>query len=283
MTQLWCGSESSYFEFLAREEKAQEFAVKNKVPDIQARSAFEAIDLDWIVIPPIAVMNGDVAMIEIKGDLITGSAGFRRLFGMLGYEEIRAALMESLMREDCKFIMFVVNSGGGSTNGVSSVSRLIREVSKVKPVATYAYFMGSAAYWLGSSANQVFADDTATVGSIGTVYPLVSEHRMLKEKGIDPHFVRSGAFKYAGNSVEEVTPEVKAVIQEMVDDLTAIFFEAVATNRGLSREVVRSRYGDGRVFVAPRAQAIGLVDDVLGLAEAMGRLRAAKPQITTGF
>lgn len=53
-------------------------------------------------LPPLLEVRDGVGIISLKGPLITGSAGFMRLFGITGYTDFQEALMEGATDKSVK-------------------------------------------------------------------------------------------------------------------------------------------------------------------------------------
>lgn len=274
---IWCGDEAlAHIYAKSLRDGPNPLARSRDAKLVMAShgSCFEEEDDGWFVLPPIAQVQGNMAIIKVAGGLIPGEAGWRRAYGMLGYEDIKRAFVESASRNDIQGILMYVDSPGGSTNGLKATSEFIKSYSaSVKPVVAFAANAASAGYWLASSAQAIVADETATMASIGTVLQLVDYTAANEKEGVRFNIFKSGSLKMAGNPNEELSPEAAALFQGIVDDLTAIFMNAVATNRGMSYEVVKARFGDGRHMLGGRATAMGLADQVGYMSDAVMKLQ----------
>lgn len=62
-------------------------------------------------------------------------------------------------------------------------------------------------------------------------------------------------------------------LQERVDDINAFFLRAVSDGRALAGTDLDA-VTDGRVFIAHKAQALGLVDGVMSFEEALDDMAA---------
>ena len=95
--------------------------------------------------------------------------------------------------------------------------------------------------------------------------------------------VKSGAHKDLGSPVRPLSPEDRAILQQVIDDAYDQFLRSVSEGRNLSLEQVRS-FADGRIFTGERAKSLGLVDELGSLEDAIreaGRLAgiAGKPKV----
>lgn len=259
--QMWCGSEESYHTYMHALESFNEFMKDKKEDDIFAAA-----------LPYTKV--GKVGVVSISGSLIPGEVPkiAADWFGVMGYDNIKQAIVAALSDKDVKSIQLRVGSGGGAVQGLKATADFLAEAGKIKPVYTYSdSMMASAAYWLGSTAEHVSVGDMANVGSIGTIAVQTEVTEMRKSAGITDTVIRSGKYKALGHPFEKLTQEAHDQIQERLDYMTSKFVAAVAENRGRSPEVVDSVMGQGRVFMGEQALAVGLVDTVETEQEALAR------------
>jgi ClpP class serine protease len=163
-----------------------------------------------------------------------------------------------LASDQVKSIILDIDSPGGEANGCSELADHIFEARGQKPIAAYIGGTGaSAAYWIASACDRVFASDSAIIGSIGVQSALRSE----KNEG-EIRFVSSQSpNKNRDPATEEGAREVQAVI----DGLAEVFILKVARNRGVGRETVLEEFGQGSVFVGAEAQKRGLIDEITTL------------------
>jgi signal peptide peptidase SppA len=269
-TSLWFGTEDSYDAVLNAMAQARELEAKG--PEalktaIQMRGG--GMGGDPYGLPPLwHVMENGTAVVDIAGSLVNGSAGFYRLFGIVGYEDIKGAIAEALDAKDVKRIVLNIDSGGGAVNGVEDAGSFIRKAASVKPVLTFTGgTMGSAAYWLGSSADHVFAAQTAQVGSVGTLIIAMERSEQMKKDGITAKVFRYGKYKALANSYEKLTADGEEQLQNLADESGKIFVEYAAGRRGTTPEKFQKTMGEGRVFMGRQAAEVGLVDGIMSFDE----------------
>lgn len=195
-----------------------------------------------------------VAVIPIHGPMFRYANLFTRISGATSVEEVALDLKDALNRTDVKAILLDIDSPGGDVNGVHELAEMIYGARGQKPIKAYTgYQCCSAAYWCASAADEVIADDTAVVGSIGVVaaVPKRSESTYTIE------FVSS---KSKNKRIDPTTESGRTQIQARVDALADVFIEAVARNRGITADLVVENYGAGGVAVGQQAVAAGLAD-----------------------
>ncbi len=85
-------------------------------------------------------------------------------------------------------------------------------------------------------------------------------HRRVPQYGVKDASTKSGANKDLLNPLTETSLEQKAIIQSVVDDLYNHFVMLVAKNRNIPEKEVRT-IADGRIFTAPEALRLNLIDE----------------------
>ena len=264
--KVWAGTEASLHAALdAEEARATRMAAGERLGDKDRETS-----------RLLAIDDAGVATISIKGSLTNdGDADWNEWMGMTGYPEIRDAMISAATDASVQHIILDIDSGGGAVSGVDDTAKLIRLVhDNVKPVTAFTDgSMYSAAYWLGSSAGEVYASKAAGMGSIGVIATHMERSEMLKEAGIGVTVVRAGKYKALANGVEKLTEEGKAQIQAGVDAAYKIFVDHVATMRGKSYEFADSVMAQGREFYGQAGADAGLVDGIKSFDQVMSDVK----------
>jgi protease-4 len=126
----------------------------------------------------------------------------------------------------------------------------------------------SGGYYVACGADRVIAHPATVTGSIGVYGQLINAADLLDTLGVEGIIIRSADSKAVGNWFEHPTEEQLAVEQEIVDELHALFVRAVAEGRGMDEAEVRE-LADGRPYTGQQALALGLVDSLGGMTEAL--------------
>lgn len=218
---------------------------------------------------------GNVAVIPITGTIQTKSNYVTRYMGGTSLAVLERDFQAALNDTQVKAIVLFVDSYGGSAEQNDEVSRLIYSSRGKKPIQ--AFVRGgccSAAYYLASAADSINASPSSTIGSIGCIAIHQEFAEALKEMGIGATVITHGSKKGSGNVYEKLSPEGKADLQKWVSDFGELFTAAVARNRGVSADVINAKYGQGAVFLASEALAIGMIDRVATYEQVLSELNA---------
>ena len=199
------------------------------------------------------IRNG-VAIIPVVGSIFRYANMFTEVSGATSTQVLSTDFNEALNNKDVKGILLDIDSGGGQANGISELSSMIFNARGVKPIKAYIGGSGaSAAYWIGSSADEVVINDTGVAGSIGAMLSFDDNSAQKEKDGIVE-------MKY----ISSVSPlkNSNSELQALVDSLGEIFVENVARNRGVTVENVKENFGKGGLFVGKDAVSAGLADRV---------------------
>ena len=268
----WAGSEESYEQVLKADAR---------IEALQAREGMTASRLDEMLaaLPPIWRHEGSTAVIEINGPVVDGDAGWRRLFDVLGYDNIAQAAIEAASHVDTKSMLYHINSPGGAVSGITDMSAILARLSELKPSAVHtSNLMCSAGYWMASSiAGQISCGPVALVGSIGVLQIHTDLSKMYDGIGVKFTVLRSGKYKAETNSYEPLSEDARQRAEAQLADVHALFRAQVAKGRpGLTGEQLAD-VTEGQTFLGKRAVSAGLADRVTNFELALKLLDKQKP------
>lgn len=221
--------------------------------------------------PLLNIENG-VGVIDVSGPLIRKPDIFSQVFfGATDTEYLTAAVREAASRPDVEAIFLDIDSPGGSVTGIPELAQAVADAGKQKPV--YAFSSGqmcSAAYWMASQAQAIYATPSAQVGSIGVLLPMVDDSEAFKNAGIKVEVFAAGKFKGIGLPGVSLTDDQRAHLQSNIAEIAGDFHDAVlARGRKIPPEAM-----EGQAFSGKQAQRMNLAGVVQDRADAMNRLRS---------
>lgn len=230
------------------------------------------------------LMDGGTAVLSLTGPMTKRPQSFGSGTSTV---QMRRLVRRAAADPDVKQIALVIDSPGGQVSGTHELAADVARAREQKRVAAYIEDLGaSAAYWVASQADAIYANETAFVGSIGTYLAVADTSRMYENEGVKVHLLKTGPHKGAGYPGVPVTEAQLAHWQHEVDQVNETFLGHVSQGRRLPLDYTRS-IADGRTHVARDAYGLGLIDGVQTL-EAMltdlrdGRIAARVPVPATG-
>ena len=143
-----------------------------------------------------------------------------------------------------------------------------------KPViAVFMDVAASGGYYLACACDEIVAHRSSVTGSIGVIIQLFDVSGTLQWIGVKPEAITSGPSKDAGSPFRALKPEERQQFQTIVDSLYERFVEVVVNGRPKLDEQQVRKLADGRVYDAPRAAELGLVDRIGTLRDTIERLK----------
>lgn len=209
-----------------------------------------------------------IAVIHVDGALAFRNTLETYWFDQDTYDAIGDAFEEVVNDPNVQGIVFEIDSPGGIVSGVSDLAAKIYGHRGEKPYGIVAHSAGemcSAAYWIGSACEKIYASDNASLGSIG----VLCVFRKSKDETVT--VVRSNLSPLKAPSPD--TSEGRTQIEKELDDLASVFISTVAQNRGVDYETVLNDFGQGAVFVGRNAVKAGLADDVMSLEDVIYNMK----------
>ena len=223
---------------------------------------------------------GSVAVLPLFGTIFPRANLLTDVSGATSAERFGAQFAELIQDPDVSAIVLDVDSPGGQANGIDEVSRQIFEARGKKPIVAVAnYLMASAAYYIGTAADEVVVTPSGEVGSIGAFSVHEDISAALEQKGIKVSLISEGKYKVEGNPYQPLTVEARAAIQVRVSEVYDAFIKSVARNRGIKPAAVRNGYGEGRLVGSRQAVEMGMADRMGTLEETIDRLLRDSPSM----
>ena len=212
-----------------------------------------------------------IALIDVDGIIVNSRQS--KLFG--SGENPVSLLLEQLdkARRDSavKAVILRINSPGGSVVASELMHSEIMHFKKSgKPiVAVMMDVAASGGYYIACACDEILAQPSTVTGSIGVIMQLFEFSKTMDMIGIRSDAITSGKFKDGGSPLRAMRPEEREVFQKIIDRMFEGFVQVVTAGRkNLDEKTVRS-LADGRIYLAPQALELGLIDRIASMREAV--------------
>lgn len=214
--------------------------------------------------------QANIAVLPIYGVLTPRASLLSSSSGGSSAESIRDDFRAAMDDPKVDGVVFDVDSPGGVVDGLPELAAELFAARGQKPITAVANTqMASGALWLGAMADKIFASPSAQVGSIGVIGVHKDRSEKYAKEGIKTTIIRTSKFKGEGSDAEPLSDETKAAMLDEAMHYDDLFSADMARGRGVSVEHVRASYGQGRMFVAPKAVKAGLIDGIMTLEQAI--------------
>ncbi|MCL2549588.1 MAG: signal peptide peptidase SppA [Methanimicrococcus sp.] len=201
-----------------------------------------------------------IAVIHISGTMYTGDYMYGS--GYAGSDAICNHIRAAANNNSVKAIVLRIDSPGGTASCSQEINaEIARAQAMGKPVVTS---MGdqatSAAYYVASQTDYIYATPSTITGSIGVYIIHYDYSEAYDDSGINITMIKSGEMKDMGANFRPMTDAEKKYQQQVVNELFYIFVDDVAKGRHMSRADVLT-LADGRYYTGADAKKNGLIDD----------------------
>jgi signal peptide peptidase SppA len=179
-------------------------------------------------------------------------------------------------------VAVVVNSPGGSPVQSNLIFRRIRQLAKEKEKRVYVFcedIAASGGYFLALSGDEIYADPSSIVGSIGVISAGFGLDKVIDRLGIERRVHTAGKDKGALDPFRPERPEDVALLKELQRDVHEVFMNAVKERRGGKLSGAEEDLFSGSFWSAPRARELGLIDGIADLRSKMQELHGRKVRL----
>jgi len=220
--------------------------------------------------PGYQVIDG-VAVIEVFGGLAHRGGLQADSSYILGYQTIARRLTAALEDSGVHTVLMVLDSPGGEVSGVFSLAEQIYNARGTKRIVAAVSDMAcSAGYLIASACGEVYASETACLGSIGVVMRHVDQSKRIEKMGMTITHIFMGDHKVDGNPFEPLPEDVRARYQNVCIKLYTMFTQRVALYLGMDVQAVINT--QAAVYVGDESLNVGLANGVESTDETISRL-----------
>lgn len=171
-------------------------------------------------------------------------------------------------------VAVVINSPGGSPVQSHLIFQRIRQLAKEKDKRVYVFcedIAASGGYFLALAGDEIYADPSSIVGSIGVISASFGLDRFIERFGIERRVHTTGKDKGALDPFQPERPEDVARLQDLQQDVHEVFTGVVRERRAGKLKGAEKELFSGAFWSAQKAVEFGLVD---GLADLRSKMQA---------
>jgi serine protease SohB len=208
--------------------------------------------------------RGDVPVVPLVR--LSGAIGMPAALGRgsLSLSSIDATLKKAFSVSGAKVVALAVNSPGGSPVQSHLIFRRIRQLAAEKKLPVIAYvedIAASGGYMLACAADEIVADRSSILGSIGVVSATFGLDKAIARLGIDRRVYTAGTRKVTLDPFQPENGEDVEHLKTLQRDIHAFFIELVRERRG-ARLAEGEDLFSGLYWAGERSVSLGLADRI---------------------
>ncbi len=211
-----------------------------------------------------------VAVVPLSG-IIGRAGGLQR---SLSLRSLAGTLKRAFDLEDAKAVAIIVNSPGGAPVQSALIAGRIRALAAEKKRPVYAFaedVAASGGYWLLTAGDELYADESSIIGSIGVVAGSFGFPEALQRLGIERRLYTAGTHKAALDPFSPEKPEEVRHLYALLAETHEAFRRHVEERRAGKLQGDPEELFSGRFWTGRSALRLGLID---GLGDVRTVMRA---------
>ena len=195
----------------------------------------------------------------------------------------RDAILRAKRDGKCRGLVLRVDSPGGSALASEVLWEAADEFQRSKRpfVASMGGVAASGGYYISSGAEKIYAEKGTITGSIGVVGMKIALGGAMEKAGITTHEMKRGNHADIWNTTRPFSEKERELVRKSMLDVYGTFKKRVADGRGDRLKGDLESLAGGRVYIGEKALALGLVDELGGLSDALAFVRGklGKPDL----
>lgn len=185
-----------------------------------------------------------------------------------GIETIASEMLRFAADKDVVGFVLDIDSGGGACNAIPPMVAAIKKIQAMgKPIVAHCDFCASAAYWIASQCDSIFADNfLSEFGSIGVMTQIVDSRNLTSGEKVITIYAEESKDKNL--AYRRALDGDYKLMQDKMSPIVVAFQTAVKDGRkALCADAPGVLSGD--TFRCEDAINLGLVDAMLSLDESI--------------
>lgn len=184
--------------------------------------------------------------------------------GSLNADTLAPVLEKAFRKGKPVAVALEINSPGGSPVQSSLIGAHIRRLADELEIPVIGFVEDVAAsggYWLAAAADEIWADDSSVVGSIGVISASFGLDVLLERQGVARRVYTAGESKSMLDPFKPENPEDVARLKQLLQDIHGNFITHVKDRRGDKLSTEQNLF-NGEIWLAKRATELGLIEGI---------------------
>ena len=193
-----------------------------------------------------------------------------------------AAIEKAFELSKTPAVAVVINSPGGSPVQSSLIFRRIRQLAEEKKKTVYVFcedVAASGGYYLALAGDEIYADPSSIIGSIGVIFAGFGFDKAIAKLGIERRVYTAGESKDALDPFRPENPEDIERIKSVQRDVHDVFIGIVKERRAGRLTGQDKELFSGAFWSGPKALELGLIDGISDVRSKMRELYGDKVRL----
>ncbi len=202
----------------------------------------------------------------------------------LSLATIAGALDQAFSASRLPGVAIVINSPGGSPVQSHLIYQRIRQLAEEKKKRVHVFcedVAASGGYFLAVAGDEIYADPSSIVGSIGVISASFGMSKAIERLGIERRIYTAGEMK---SFLDPFLPEQPADVERLravQREVHDAFIGIVKERRGQKLRAPDQELFNGAFWAGPRAHELGLIDGIADMRSRMRTLYGEKIRLRT--
>ena len=210
-----------------------------------------------------------VAVLRLSG--VIGQIGNPIRQGLTAVDLMRS-IERAFSLPKLKAVALQVNSPGGSPVQSSLIFKRIRAMAEEKEIPVFAFaedVAASGGYMLACAADEIYADESSVVGSIGVISSGFGFVELLEKLGVERRVHTEGKNKSMLDPFQKENQQDVKRLKELQGDIYTTFTNIVKSRRGDKLKKPYGKLFTGEFWTGRKSLELGLIDGIGELTSVM--------------
>ena len=210
-----------------------------------------------------------VAVLRLSG--VIGQIGNPIRQGLTAVDLMRS-IERAFSLPKLRAVALQVNSPGGSPVQSSLIFKRIRAMAEEKEIPVFAFaedVAASGGYMLACAADEIYADESSVVGSIGVISSGFGFVELLEKLGVERRIHTEGKNKSMLDPFQKENQQDVKRLKELQGDIFTTFTNIVKSRRGDKLKKPHSKLFTGEFWTGRKSLELGLIDGIGELTSVM--------------
>lgn len=210
-----------------------------------------------------------VAVLRLSG--VIGQIGNPLRSGLTATDLVRS-IERAFNLPRLKAVALQINSPGGSPVQASLIFKRIRAMAEEKEIPVIAFaedVAASGGYMLACAADEIFADESSVVGSIGVISASFGFVELIEKLGVERRVHTQGRNKSMLDPFQKEKLQDVKRLKNLQGDIYSTFVNIVKSRRGDKLKIPDKELFTGEFWTGQKSLEYGLIDGIGELTSVM--------------